>query len=145
MTFKNIPTKCLKVTSDVCWPFLSAIWNESRAYLKTFPQKLKLADIMSVYKKYDSIKVKNYTPVSVLPTVSKIFERLMQKQVTYYINQFLSPFLCGYRNGFSVQTALGWTIEKWKHRLDKNGFARAMLMDLSKAFMHMILGKMLYI
>ena len=73
-----------------------------------------------MYKKEDSKKVKNYRPVSVLPTVSKIFERLMQKQISEYINQFLTSFLCGYRKGFSSQTALVWLIEKW--------------MDLSKAF-----------
>ena len=46
----------------------------------------------------------------------------------------MSPFLCGYRKGFSTQTALVWLIEKWKHHLDKNGFASAILMDLSKVF-----------
>ena len=52
---------------------------ESRAYLsKTFPQKLMLAVITPVQKKEDSTKVKNYRSVSVFPTVSKIFERLMQ-------------------------------------------------------------------
>ena len=78
--------------------------------------------------------MKNYRPVSALPTVSKIFEQLMQKQISEYINQFLSPFLCGYRKGFSTQTALVWLIKKWKHQLDKNGFASAIMMDLSKAF-----------
>ena len=78
--------------------------------------------------------MKNYRPVSALPTVSKIFEQLMQKQISEYINQFLSPFLCDYRKGFSTQTALVWLIKKWKHQLDKNGFAGAIMMDLSKAF-----------
>ena len=78
--------------------------------------------------------MKNYRPVSALPTVSKIFEQLMQKQISEYINQFLSPFLCGYRKGFSTQTALVWLIKKWKHQLDKNGFVGAIMMDLSKAF-----------
>ena len=78
--------------------------------------------------------MKNYRPVSVLTTVSKIFERLMQKQISEYMNQFLSPFLCGNRKGFNTQTVLVWLIEKWKYQLDKNGFAGAILMDLSKTF-----------
>ena len=101
---------------------------------KKFPQKLTLADITPVYKKEDSTKVKNYRPFSVLPTVSKVFKQLMQKQISEYINQFLSPFLCGYRKGFSTKTALVWLIEKWKHQLDKNGFAGAILMDTAKTF-----------
>ena len=73
--------------------------------------------------------VNNTIHVSILPTVLKIFERMMQKQIGEYINQFLSPFLCGWREGFSIQTALVWLIEKWIHQLDKNSFACAILMD----------------
>ena len=87
-----------------------------------------------MHKKEDSTKAKNYRPVSVLHTVSNIFERLTQRQISEYINQFLSPFPCGYRKGFSTKTSLICLIEKWKHRLDKNGFTGAILMDLSKAF-----------
>ena len=58
----------------------------------------------------------------------------MQREISEYINQFLSLFLCGYRKGFSTQPSLVWLIEKWKHQLDKNGFTPAVLMDLCKAF-----------
>ena len=58
-TFENIPTKCLKVTSDICSPFLAVIWNQELILNKKLPQKLKLADLTPVYKKEDSIKVKN--------------------------------------------------------------------------------------
>ena len=40
--FKNIPIKCLKVTSDICSPFLAAIWNQELILNKKFQQKLKL-------------------------------------------------------------------------------------------------------
>ena len=76
--------------------------------------------------------MKNYRPVSVLPTLSKI-EQLMQMEISKYINQFLSPFLHSYRQGFSTQTALICLIEKCKWYLDENSFAVAILMDLSKA------------
>ena len=51
--------------------------------------------------------------MSVLPTVTKIFERLMQSQLNEHTNQFLSPFLCDYGTGFITQTALLSSIEKW--------------------------------
>ena len=35
-----------------------------------------------------------------------------EKQLSEYINKFLSPFLCGYRKGFSTQTASVWLIGK---------------------------------
>ena len=84
-------------------PILANIWNEA-ILLKTFcPGYLKFGDVTPTFKKKGKIFVQNYRPLSVLPTVSKIFERIMQKQITYYIGIFLSPFLCGYRKGFSTQ------------------------------------------
>ena len=58
----------------------------------------------------------------------------MQKQISDYIGKFLSPFLCGYRKGFSKQYALLMLIGRWKFCLDKQGFAGALSMDLYKAF-----------
>ena len=75
-----------------------------------------------------------YRPISVLPTISEVFESLMHHQVSEYTEKHLSPFLCGCREGFKSQTALLLLLEKWKSTLDKKGFAGAVLMDLSKAF-----------
>ena len=99
-----------------------------------FPDKLKLADVTPIFKNDDATNAKNYRPVSVLPGVSKIFERIMQKQIENYIENSLSPNLCGYRNGYNAQHALTVLIEKWKISLDKQGYAGAIIMDLSKAF-----------
>ena len=70
-----------------------------------------------------------------MPVVSKIFERIMEKQIKSFVEKHLSPFLCGFRKGYNTQYALTVMIEKWKKYLDKNeGIAGAILMDLSKAF-----------
>ena len=95
---------------------------------------MKLAYVTPIYKKKDRTIVDNYRPVSVLPTVSKIFERLMYKQISSFIDQYLSKYLCGYRKGYSAQTALISLVEKWKKQLDTKGYCGAILMDLSKAF-----------
>ena len=58
----------------------------------------------------------------------------MQKQINGYINNFLSPYLCGYKKGFSTHLALLSLTETWKKALDNKAFGRAVLMDLSKAF-----------
>ena len=84
-TFKNIPTRRIKDVSDVCSPVLANIWNEEILLNKNFPENLKLADVTPIFKKKDKTFVENYRPVSVLPTVSKIFERIMQKQITDFI------------------------------------------------------------
>ena len=114
---------------------LVAIWNNEIVTGKNFPDQLKLADIIPIHKKYENFLPKNYRPVSVLPIVSKIFERLMHNQMNAYITKYLSPYLCGYRKGYNPQYALVTMIEKWKKALDKpGGIFTAILMDLSKAF-----------
>ena len=95
-----------------------------------FANGLKLADIVPVFKKDDSTLVKNYRPVSLLPIISKIFERVILKQVTDYMNEYLSPHFFGYRKGFRTQTALSLLIEKWKQILDSKHYGAAVLMDL---------------
>ena len=58
----------------------------------------------------------------------------MQKHILEYIDKHLSPHLCGYRKGYSTQTALISMLEKRKLSIDNKGFAGAVLMDLSKVF-----------
>ena len=134
-TYLNIPTKIMKQVQQVISEPLMHIWNKEIIENKKFPAQLKYADITPIFKKLESILSENYRPVSILPVVSKIFERLMQSQIKNYIDKYLSPFLCGYRKGYNAQYALTAMIEKWKEYLDKtDGKAGAILMDLSKAF-----------
>ena len=133
-TFMGIPTIHVKEACDILCEPLSRIWNEEMIKNKKFPSKLKLADISPIFKKLENIFVGNYRPVSVLPVISKNFERLMQKQINDFVGKHLSPYLCGYRKGFNSQYALLVMIERWKMSLDKRGFAAGVLMDLSKAF-----------
>ena len=58
----------------------------------------------------------------------------MEQQIISYIDKYLSPYLCGYRKGFSTEQALLSLTENWKLLLDKQGYGGAVLMDLSKAF-----------
>ena len=104
-TFGNIPTKMLKSSSEICSVALQNIWNSEILGKLYFPNKLKLADTTPVCKKKDPTLVKNCRPVSALPSVSNIFERIIQKQFSNYVDEFLSPYLCGYRQGFNTQYA----------------------------------------
>ena len=129
---KNIPSHRLKDVSNICSPVLAITWKEEILLNKNFPENLKLADVSPIFKKKDKTFVENYTLVSVLPIVSKRFERIIQEQISDYVGKFLSPFLCGYRKGFSTQYALLTLIERCKFCLDKQGFVGPLLMDLSK-------------
>ena len=110
---------------------LQLLFDKAISY-NEFPENLKWADVTTVFKKKDFIEKTNYRPVSVLPPVWKIFERLLQKQINEHIKNKFLPYLCGYGKGFSTQYALLSLIERWKKILDEIGFADAVLMDLSK-------------
>ena len=51
--------------------------------------------LLNVYKT-------NYRPVSLLPSVSKIFERLISSNINYYIDIFLSRRLCTFRRNYGI-------------------------------------------
>ena len=130
----GISTKCLKTACSERSSYLTEVWNEEMLTKNSFPQNLKLADVVPVFKKCDPTCAKTYRPISVLPTVSNVFERLMHDQITRYMDAHLSKHLCAYHKGFNTQTALLSLIEKWKSILDKKGFSGAVLMNLLKAF-----------
>ena len=78
----------------------------------TFPEQLKYADVKPVFKKDSRTDKKNYRPISILPNVSKIYERCINKQLEEYFQALLSKYRCGFRKGYSVINALLLMIEK---------------------------------
>ena len=102
----NIPIRQLKEMGYVVSMPLMHIWIEEIIGKRKFPTELKLADLSPIFKKLETIHKENYRPVSVLPVVSKIFERIMDVQTNTYLEKYLSPYLCGYRKGFNCQHAL---------------------------------------
>ena len=123
----------LKISSEATANILQQLLNDS-SHIGTFPDSLKLADITPVFKKKDPLNKTNYRPVRVLSIGSKLFEKIMQKQVNGFISNCLLPYLCGYRKGYNTQQTLLTLFEKWKKNLDDKGYGGAVLMDLSKAF-----------
>ena len=113
-THVGVPPKCLKLAINESIPIITNIWDEKVVSSSMFPESLKLADVTPVYKKSEPTLLSNYRPISVLPTMSKVFLRLMHPQVSEYIEKHLLPFLCGYRKGLNTQTALlPPPLEKW--------------------------------
>ena len=119
--------------SDLFAPLVQLFINES-IDTSNFPKELKKGDITSLFKNGDAFAKKNYRPITVLPAMSKIYERTFSGQIAHYMENILSPYLCAYRIGYSTQHALLRLIEKCRSFLDMKGFAGAILMDLSKAF-----------
>ena len=95
---------------------------------------MKNAIITPVHKKGPKTSKDNLRPVSILPNVSKIYERVMFKQMPECFEPILSKYQCGFRKGSSAQPCLLATLEKWKSAVDNKKTFGALLTDLSKAF-----------
>ena len=100
----------------------------------TFPTALKLTHITPAFKKGSKNSQENYRSISILPNISKTYERFMYKQMSDYLGNFFSKFQCGFRQGISAQHDLLAIIEKWKKCVYKGKTFGAFLTDLSKAF-----------
>ena len=129
----SIPAKMIKENSSF---FYSLLYNNFNNCISmcTFPSKLKLADVSPLHKKGVRMDKSNYRPVSILPAISKIYERVLCTQMNCFTENILSKFQCGFRKGTSAQHCLIVMLEKWKKAVDMKGCAGALLTDLSKAF-----------
>ena len=128
-----IPPKVVKESFKVLTPPLTKLFNAS-VEGNLFPSDLKYANVSPLFKKDDSTNKENYRPISILPSISKIFERLMFQQITSYVCNILSPFLCGFRKGYNAQHALMRLKNNLNKSLDKKESIGLVMMDLSKAF-----------
>ena len=100
----------------------------------TFPTGIKYADVTPIYKKDDNIDKTNYRPISILPNLSKVYERLMYNQIFPYFDSVFSKFQCRFRKVFNAQHCLLKTVEKRHKTLDGGGETGTVPTDLSKAF-----------
>ena len=129
----DIPVKIIKENINIITDFIYNNFNNS-LFSSYFPSNLKNADITPVFKKKDRENVENYRPVSILPVLSKVYERCMYDQMYAYLNKILSKWQCGFRQGYSTQHCLLIMTEKWRQCLDKGVISGALLTDLSKTF-----------
>ena len=97
-----------------------------------------MANITPVIKKTNdkggSLMKENYRLISILPTISKLFERIIARQINEFMCNKLSSLLCGFRKRYRTQHALLRLIEKWRKFLDNSEIISAIQMDLSKAY-----------
>ena len=106
----------MRASKERCSETIAELFNNT-LLTSSFPTKLKVADVNPVFKKDDPLKMKNYRPVSVLPVVPKIFERILHKQMSLHVDRFLLPYLCGYSKGFSTQQTPMSLIREMENRI----------------------------
>ena len=76
----------------------------------------------------------NYRPVCLLPHLSKVFERIIYKQINSYIEDKSAKYVTSFRKPHGTQNSPLTMLEKWKKGIDNRSYVFALFMDLSKAF-----------
>ena len=128
----DIPVRIIKENIDIVSYFLYHNFNNSSC--STFPAAMKYAEVTPIHKKDDKTDKENYRPISILPDLSKVYERLMYNQIYTYFQTIFSKFQCGFWRGFNTQHCLLAMVEKWRKTLAGGGETGDVLTDLSKAF-----------
>ena len=101
-----------------------------------FPYKWKHAKIFPLFKIGDFNSMTTYRPISILPVVSKVMERIVHKQLYDYLvnNNVLSEAQFGFRPCHSTASALGALTESWLRSIDEGLIIGALFIDLRRAF-----------
>ena len=131
----NISTILLKSLIPSIGSALTLIINQSLC-TGIFPNRLKIAKVLPLYKKGDSHLFDNYRPISLLPAVSKIFEKIVYKQLyTYFTkNNLIYNSQYGFRQLHSTELAALEFSDRITNNLNNGEIPIAIFLDLSKAF-----------
>lgn len=125
----------LKMSAPIIAPYLTYLFNKSLLDSK-FPNQYKTAKVIPIFKSGNKEDPCNYRPISILPTVSKILEKLVCKQLKLYMNEheILSRQQSGFRKMHSTMTSLLKVTDEWLESMDKGLYTGAVFIDLKKAF-----------
>ena len=115
----DIPVKIIKANENFFAEAICFYFNKSLENGK-FPNCLKLANTTSVFKPGARTSKNNYRPISILPVFSKIFERLLSRQLLEFFDNILYKFQCGFRKGYETQHCLLLMLEIRKGATDNN-------------------------
>ena len=101
-----------------------------------YPERLKLAKVIPVFKKGDSKLINNYRPISLLPVISKVLEKIIANQLSQYFedNKLFHDNQYGFRTGLSSEYATIELTDRILSNMDRNEIPFSIFLDLSKAF-----------
>ena len=131
--YDNIPPKILKVAAgELAFPITNFINLSIEA--SCFPSNLKKSELSPLFKDKDSLLSENYRSLSILPSISKVFQNVFNQQLYEYFTHIFSDLLSAFRKKYGCQHVLTKSIEDSKSARDIHMHVGLLLLDLSKAF-----------
>ena len=131
----NISSKLLKQTKSSITAPLTIIVNQMMA-TGIFPDALKISKVIPLYKKGDEANLSNYRPITLLPSISKVFEKAILTQLTLYLedNKIIHPHQYGFRKSHSTEYAALHITDYIQYKMDVGKIPINVYLDFSKAF-----------
>ena len=131
----GLSVKLLKLIKDDVASSITLIINQS-FQSGIFPDQLKIAKVIPIFKKDDSAKLDNYRPISILPAISKVFEKCIFNQLHehFITNKLFCDGQYGFRERHSTELAALELIDRIVLAMDKGEIPFSIFIDLSKAF-----------
>ena len=132
---KDIPVRVLKLASSQLGSVIAKLFNQS-VELSIFPEILKVAKIRPVFKSGNKSDIGNYRPISILPVLDKIFEKLIYVRLYSFFEKFniISDNQFGFRDRKSTLHAALQLEKTILSAFKNNKYCIAVFIDFRKAF-----------
>lgn len=131
----HITATIVKQCKHLLLPLLVEVINQS-FISATYPNILKIAKVIPLFKAGDRKVMNNYRPISVLSVIDKIFERTIKTRLVEYLEQkqILYAHQYGFRKNLNTTAAALSLLNNIRQAVDHNKFSSAIFIDLCKAF-----------
>lgn len=125
----------LKQCKDIVAPILAHICNLSMTS-GIFPDCLKMANVCPIYKSGNPLQITNYRPISLLSSVSKILEKIVNKRLLWFLERhgLLANNQYGFRQNRSTEDAVITLVDHITEQVDRGRKCISVFIDLAKAF-----------
>ena len=131
----DIESRFIKLANPVIANFLSEMFNLSLT-TGIYPDAMKVAEVIPIFKKCDHDKSTNYRPISLLSQFNKISEKMLHSRIYSFVTKYnlLSEKQFGFRTNFSRNLAACSVYDEIVNEIDQNLYNCGIFLDLSKAF-----------
>ena len=125
----------MKSLNEAISLLLCRIFNQSIMEGR-FPELMKLAEVVPLYKSKEMDIVINYRPISLLITISKVLEKIIHKRVYSFLewNNILYNSQYGFRTNYNCEQAIMELVLRLLHAKERDEHSTGIFLDLLKAF-----------